>query len=87
MRRRAPRAGDPGTPPAALLTFVGKGWLAARDWLRAREAWWAEHHDEDDPRDLSWIIDGFAQTPNQPFCGSVSGVTCGEPGCACEHFV
>lgn len=83
MRRRASTAaGD--TPPAALLTFAGKGWLAARDWLRAREQWWAEHHDEDDPRDLSWTIDGLSQTPNQPFCGEVPGVTCGKPGCACE---
>lgn len=89
MRRRPKEGAGAGAPPLPLSRYRGTTNREAFAWLCARDEWWTATRDPDDPGWLGWLLEGYEQTGNGAWCGSV-GAPCGDPDCMCvvwpEHL-
>ncbi len=89
MRRRPIAADAPGAPPAHLRTLTAGTSREKLAWIAARDEWWEATHHEDSSGWLPWLLDGWDQVGDLPWCGSV-GDPCGDTDCMCvawsEHI-
>ncbi len=85
MRRRPREADAPGAPPPHLRTLTA---VTTRDklaWLHDREQWWDATQDEDSGGWLPWLLEGWEQVGDLPFCGKV-GEPCDDVECICNAW-
>lgn len=82
MRRRPKEVADVDLPPASLRTFTGATSRQKLAWLDARDQWWHDTKNDDDPGWLDWLLDGYEQVDPMPWCGSI-GDPCGDADCMC----
>lgn len=82
MRRRVREQSGPGAPPLHLARYRGTTLREGLAWIVARKDWWDNTHDEDHPGWLLWLLDGWEQVGDLPFCGA-TGTPCGSEDCLC----
>lgn len=89
MRRRIKDVDPAAGPPLPLTRYRGTTSREALAWMRARDEWWTASRDEDDSGWLLWLLEGWDQVGDLPWCGSV-GAPCGDDDCTCavwpEHL-
>ena len=81
MRRRV-KEDVRAAPPLPLSHYRGSTSREALAWLRGRDEWWNANHDEEDGDWLPWLLDGWEQVGDLPWCGSVAA-PCGDSDCMC----
>ena len=74
MRRRVKEPTGTDVPPLPLTRYRGRTNREALAWIRARDEWWTQYRDPDDPQWLAWLLDGYDQVGNLRWCGSVGPI-------------
>lgn len=89
MRRRVKEVAASDAPPLPLTHYRGSTNREALAWMRDRDEWWTANREEEDSAWLAWLLDGWEQVGDLPWCGSL-GALCSDDDCMCvawpEHL-